>query len=124
MIPDIPRPSRKTEQLYASLKSSHYTDGQITERFVKEIRNGKKLNPALLFNTFENVAFEQYSGLAVYRDHILKIGATNVHLAGSGPSLFTVVKSKAEGEELITRLKSQHLDLHLVKTLANMEVRD
>jgi 4-diphosphocytidyl-2-C-methyl-D-erythritol kinase len=124
MIPAIPRPPRKTEQLYAALKTNHYTDGQITERLTKEIRNGKKLNPALLFNTFENVAFERYAELAVYRDHILKIGATNVHLAGSGPALFTVVNNKAEGEDIVKRLKSQHLDLHLVQTMVNMGNRE
>lgn len=121
MIPDIPRPSRKTEQLYAALRTNHYTDGQITERLVKEIRNGKKLNPALLFNTFENVAFERYAELAVYRDHILKIGTTNVHLAGSGPALFTVVNNKEHGKELIERLKGQGMELFLTRTLNSSE---
>jgi 4-diphosphocytidyl-2-C-methyl-D-erythritol kinase len=124
MIPDIPHPPHKTEQLYTALRTNHYTDGQITERLIKEIRNGRKLNPALLFNTFENVAFERYAELAVYRDHILKIGATNVHLAGSGPALFTVVQNKAEDKDFIKRLKSQHLDLHLVQTMVNIENRE
>jgi 4-diphosphocytidyl-2-C-methyl-D-erythritol kinase len=124
MIPDIPRPPHKTEQLYAALRTNHYTDGQITERLTKEIRDGKKLNPAFLFNAFENVAFERYAELAVYRDHILKIGATNVHLAGSGPALFTVVQNKAEDKDFIKRLKSQHLDLHLVQTMVNIENRE
>ncbi|MBN1367935.1 MAG: 4-(cytidine 5'-diphospho)-2-C-methyl-D-erythritol kinase [Dehalococcoidales bacterium] len=120
MVPDIPRPANKTARLYAGLQANHYTDGQITEHFMWEIREGKPLRPELLFNTFENVAFEQYAGLGVYRDHILKIGAANVHLAGSGPALFSLVKNKAEGEELVAKLKSPHLDLHLVKTMVNM----
>jgi 4-diphosphocytidyl-2-C-methyl-D-erythritol kinase len=121
IIPDLTRPAKKTARLYAGLQTNHYTDGQITERMVKEIRNGKQLKPDLLFNTFENVAFESYPGLGVYRDHILKIGATNVHLAGSGPALFSLVESKAEGEELMERLKGQGMKLVLTHTLNSSE---
>jgi 4-diphosphocytidyl-2-C-methyl-D-erythritol kinase len=117
MIPDVPPPANKTAQLYTSLKDNHYTDGQITERLLKEIRDGEQLRPDLLFNTFENVAFESYPGLGVYRDHILKIWATNVHLAGSGPALFSLVKSKAEGEELMERVQGQGMQLVLTHTL-------
>jgi 4-diphosphocytidyl-2-C-methyl-D-erythritol kinase len=115
VMPDVPRLPEKTRQLYASLKASHYTDGQITQRLVAELREGKE--PSALFNTFENVAFTRFSKLKVYRDHMVKMGASNVHLAGSGPTLFTLLKDKAQAVDLYTRCQQQNMETFLVETL-------
>jgi len=40
VVPPVPRLPGKTEQLYASLKASHYTDGQVTERLVDTLKEG------------------------------------------------------------------------------------
>ena len=117
----VPRLPRKTEQLYTSLKATHYTDGQITKRLVEELKAGRGFTPSLLFNTFENVAFTRFSEIRVYQEHIVKIGATNVHLAGSGPTLFTLVKDKAQAEELYLCLQQQRLESYLAETLAAIE---
>jgi len=116
VVPDVPRQPGKTKQLYASLKTSHYTDGQITERLVAALRAGRE--PPLLFNTFENVAFARFSPLKVYREHIMKVGADNIHLAGSGPTLFTLLKDKTQAEELYIRCQQQNMETYLVETLA------
>ncbi|MGB2814362.1 MAG: 4-(cytidine 5'-diphospho)-2-C-methyl-D-erythritol kinase [Dehalococcoidales bacterium] len=116
VIPDVPRLPGKTAKLYASLNASHFTDGQITRRVVEELKEGRE--PATLFNTFENVVFAGGSELKVYRDHLRKMGAPHVHLAGSGPALFTLYKDKTEAEELYTRCKQQHMETHLVETVA------
>jgi 4-diphosphocytidyl-2-C-methyl-D-erythritol kinase len=117
MIPDVPRMVEKTKRLYASLKPNHYTDGQITEKFIKALKADKEFKPSLLFNTFENVAFDQFSGLKVYKEHFLKLGAPDVHLAGSGPALFTMIKDKAEAEELYGYLQKQGVECYLATTL-------
>lgn len=117
ILPDVPRPEQKTGALYGSLKKEHYTDGSISGNLSRAIMEGTPLSTEHLFNTFENVAFNQSEELSVYRQHILKIGAPNLHLAGSGPAMFTLVRDRAEGEELIAGLRTQGLELHLVKTL-------
>jgi len=117
VVPDLPRLPDKTKQLYASLKSGHYTDGQITQKLIDEIKAGGE--PSNIFNTFENVAFTHFPKLKVYRDHILKIGAPHVHLAGSGPTLFTLFKDKTRAEDLYTRCKQQNMETYLVETLPN-----
>jgi len=119
VVPNVPRLPEKTKRLYASLKTSHYTDGQITQQLVAELREGRE--PTILFNTFENVAFTRFPGLKVYRDHILKIGAPHVHLAGSGPTLFTLLKDKAQAEDLYTRCQQQNMDTYLVDTFDTVE---
>ena len=114
VIPDVPRLPGKTAKLYASLNASHYTDGQITQRVVEELKEDKE--PSALFNTFENVVFAGRSELKVYRDHLRKMGAPHVHLAGSGPALFTLYKDKSQAEELYTRCKQQKMETYLVET--------
>ena len=121
VMPPVPRISGKTQRLYASLESSHYTDGQITRRLVEELKAGGEFSPSLLFNVFENVAFGQSSELAEYRSHIGIIGAANVHLAGSGPALFALVKDRTEAEDLAMRLKQQGLESYLTDTVADIE---
>jgi 4-diphosphocytidyl-2-C-methyl-D-erythritol kinase len=114
VVPDVPRMPEKTKQLYASLKPNHYTDGQITKKFIKTLG---KFKPSLLFNTFENVAFARFPGLEVYKEHLIKLGASNVHLAGSGPALFTMLKDKAEAENLYRRCQQQGLECYLTETI-------
>ncbi len=121
MVPNMPRLPRKTEQLYAGLKVNHYTDGRITERLVEELREGREFTPSLLFNTFENITFTGSSELRVYQGHIIKMGATNVHLAGSGPTLFSMIKDKAQAEDLYIRCQQQNLETYLTETLAGIE---
>ncbi len=117
VAPDVPRQPGKTAQLYASLKVSHYTNGQITARLVAALREGREFTPSV-FNTFENVAFTQFPQLKVYQEHMVKAGAENMHLAGSGPTLFALIKDKTQAEELYSRLKQQRLEVYLTDTLA------
>jgi len=121
MMPPVPRLPGKTERLYASLNASHYTGGQITERLVKELRKGREFTPSLLFNTFENVVFTRFSEISDYRGHLVKAGATDIHLAGSGPALFALVKDKSRAEELYISLQQQGLESYLTETLAGIE---
>ena len=116
VVPSVSRSPGKTQRLYASLEASHYTDGQITERLVEALRAGGELTPSLLFNAFESVTFARSSELSVYREHIVKTGATNVHLAGSGPTLFTPVEDRTEAEDLHLRLQQQGLESYLMDT--------
>jgi len=121
VVPPVPRLMEKTEQLYASLKASHYTDGQITRRLIEALKAGREFTPSLLFNTFENVAFDSFTGLREYWQKFLKAGAGDVHLAGSGPALFTLMEDKSQAEDLCIRLQQQGLECYLTETLATIE---
>jgi len=121
MMPPVPRLPGKTKQLYDSLQATHYTDGQTTRRLVEELKAGGEFTPSLLFNTFENVAFTRFSEISVSREHMLKVGATDVHLAGSGPALFTLVKDRTQAEDLYLRLQQQRLESYLAETLAAID---
>lgn len=117
VVPDMPVAQGKTARMYAALKPSHFTDGAITERLTVVLKKGQPLDPVMLFNTFENVAFNVYKGLLDYKEHLLKLGAPRVHLAGSGPALFIVCRDKARAADLYARCKNQGMKAYLAATL-------
>ncbi len=116
VVPEVPQLPNKTAQLYVSLKPEHFTDGRITEKLVAALKEGKKFDNSLLFNTFENVAFTLFAGLDTYRKHLLKLGAKDVHLAGSGPTLFSLLKDKTQAEDLYQRCKDQGMEAYVAET--------
>jgi len=116
VLPLVPRLPGKTAQLYARLTANHYTDGQITQEMVTALREGRGFPSRLLFNTFENVAFSHGSKLSTCRSHLIKMGAKDIHLAGSGPTLFTLVKDKTGADELCKLCQQQNMEAYLAET--------
>ena len=121
VVPDVPRLPGKTKQLYASLNSSHYTDGQVTAKLVSALGEGREFTLSLLFNTFENVAFTYFHGLNTYREQLVKAGADNIHLAGSGPTLFSMVGDRTRAEGMLGYLEGQGVEAYLVDTLSKLD---
>ncbi|MBN1160657.1 MAG: 4-(cytidine 5'-diphospho)-2-C-methyl-D-erythritol kinase [Dehalococcoidales bacterium] len=117
VIPDIPVEKGKTGRMYASLKPSHFTDGGITDKVVEALRQGKPFKTAMLFNTFENIAFADFNIKRVYVDHLIKMGALHVHLAGSGPALFTMFTDKARAGDIYSKCQKQGMKAFLAQTL-------
>lgn len=117
LMPAVPGPAGKTGRLYASLEESHYTQGRMTEELVALLTRGGVVTAANLFNVFDKVAYNSFDGLDDSRRKFLKAGAANVHLAGSGPALFTLVKGKAQAERIYANLQRQGLKSYLAETL-------
>ena len=116
--PPVNVPPSKTERLYASLDPSYFSEGQFTRRVVALLNQGGEPPPSSFFNTFERVSFTAYAGLEVYWQRFYALGADNVHLAGSGPTLFTMVRDKARGEGIYRSLRRGGLEAYLVQTMA------
>jgi len=121
MVPPMPRMPGKTQRLYASLRPKHYTKGQFTDRLVVGLSRGGEVASSMLFNVFDEVAEENFTGLGEYREKFSKAGAGSVHLAGSGPGLFTLAKDKAKAEKAYENLQQQGLECYLAETLAAIE---
>jgi 4-diphosphocytidyl-2-C-methyl-D-erythritol kinase len=116
IIPEVPRLPGKTKRVYSMLRPSHYTDGKITEKLITFLKSGGEFSSSLLYNVFENVVFGSGEELTILRDHLLKIGAPNIHLAGSGPTMFTLLEDKSQAEDLLVRLKNQRIEAFLTET--------
>ncbi|MFA4836680.1 MAG: 4-(cytidine 5'-diphospho)-2-C-methyl-D-erythritol kinase [Dehalococcoidia bacterium] len=117
LVPAIAPVPAKTARMYGMLNASHFTDGSATQRLVSELQQGSSLHSDMLCNTFESVAFDFFPLLGEYRQKFLDAGATRVHLAGAGPTLFALVSSRKIGEELTGRLRDEGLGAYLVHTL-------
>ena len=121
MLPPVSRMQGKTKHLYDSLKASHYTGGQITDRLVALLTTGGEVTSTSLFNVFDEVAPDNFTGLDEYREQFFRAGAQEVHLAGSGPALFTLVRDKAQAEKIYRNLQRQGLESYLSETLPAIE---
>ncbi len=121
MLPSVSRRPGKTKQLYASLRASHYTGGQITDRLVTSLTRGGEVTSASLFNVFDEVALDNFAGLGEYRQQFSKAGAQEVHLTGSGPALFTLVRDKNRAERIYENLQKKGLESYLSDTLPVIE---
>jgi 4-diphosphocytidyl-2-C-methyl-D-erythritol kinase len=117
VIPDVPVEPGKTGRMYAGLKPAHFTDGKITQKLVETLHKCKRIKASMLFNTFENIAFDDYNIRRVYVEHLMKMGAPHVHLAGSGPALFTMLEEREKAVNLFKICRNQGMKTYLVGTL-------
>ena len=70
-----------------------------------------------MFNVFEKVAFDFFPKLNKYKRDFEEVGASSIHLAGSGPCLFTFVYEEREANELCLRLRKQGLECYVAFSL-------
>ena len=117
VMPDIPVEMGKTGRMYSSLKPAYFTDGSITQKLVDTLKSRKPFLPAMIYNVFENIAFQDFTLKHLCLDPMTKSGALHVHLAGSGPVLFTIVPDKARAEELCGKYKSLGMKASVATTI-------
>ena len=106
----------KTGVLYRALLSTEYTDGGHTGSLVRLLEAGAPLREEGLFNAFDAIAFDSFPGLEGFWRAFEEAGAHHVHLAGTGPTLFTLAPWQ-EAEAVHQRLHSQEYEAYLVKMI-------
>ena len=107
LTPSIQLPD-KTRSIYAKLSPDLFTRGDLTRKLEARIRGGGDVPPQFLFNTFDGVAPEAFSGLQGYWDTLDGLGAREIHLAGSGPTLYAPVSRKEQGTAIELLLRHRH----------------
>lgn len=113
LVPPLPMMADKTRQMYARLSSARFTDGRLVQESVAALRHGMTISHATMMNAFERVAFDLLPELDQYRKALLEAGAPAVHLAGSGPCLFTFFSVKEKAAELFSSLSEQEMECYL-----------
>ncbi len=114
LSPAIELPN-KTASLYERLSPGHYSPGHLTRKLEARIRGGGDVPPQFLFNAFDDVAREVFPGLASYWETLYSLGAREIHVAGSGPSLYAPVSRKEQGTAIQLLLQRLHgWEAHLV----------
>ena len=117
LVPPLPRITAKTKQMYHKLDAAHFTEGQFVQAALSSLRQGRMVDHALLFNVFKQVAFDLFPQLGEYRQIFEQAGASEVHLAGSGPCLFTFFSRNEKADEVFLRLSKRGLQCYLAASL-------
>ncbi len=81
----------KTAEMYASMTPDDYTRGALTRKLEARIRSGGDIPPQFLFNAFDSVVRSAVPDTARCWDDIHAAGAREIHVAGSGPAVYTAV---------------------------------
>ena len=105
LCPEIPLPD-KTAAMYSMVTPARYTGGMLTRKLEARIRGGGDVPAEFLYNAFDEIALEAYHGLEEYRDALSSFGAQEVHVAGSGPSLYAPVSRREQGTAIALLLGS------------------
>jgi 4-diphosphocytidyl-2-C-methyl-D-erythritol kinase len=113
LMPPIKRPENKTQQMYAQLSARQYTTGKNTQDFINMLE-GKAAAPGLsLFNVFDDVGARYFSGLIEYKQKFMAAGAHEVHLAGSGPTLYSAMRDESKAYDIHQKLIGMKLEAYL-----------
>lgn len=100
LLPSLPAMVEKTKQLYDRLSEDNFTDGRFISKAMESWSVSSEIKSSLMFNVFDSIAFDAFPGLEDYWKSFEQAGATDIHLAGSGPALFSPVDSEAAAKEL------------------------
>ena len=107
LSPDI-RVDNKTATLFGLLGGGGGDRGALTRKLEARIRGGGDVPAQFLYNRFDEEAPRAYPGLARYQETLRSMGATEIHLCGAGPSLFTLVSRREVGTTLQLLLSHRH----------------
>ena len=113
LIPEVPVPSPKTRVLFRMLDESNFSDGERTMALRRLVESGAGVSEILAAvgttNTFNAVADRAFPGMGRFRNALTAAvrGAANVSLSGAGPSLYAVLPTKGEAEEVGDTLSQQ-----------------
>jgi 4-diphosphocytidyl-2-C-methyl-D-erythritol kinase len=110
-LPDTPRTTilvvvpplsipHKTQRMYSLLGPRDYSDGAASDRFADALRQGQPLRESDLYDVFDSPAFRAFPELQACRQALTEAGAEAVHLAGSGPALFVLLRDEGQKERL------------------------
>lgn len=111
--PPLPRPAGKTAALYQNITPALYSQGDSTAEIVRLLKQGQSIDSAHLFNVFDKPAYAFFKGLAGFREMLLAAGAPAVHVAGSGPTLFSIFDTAAGATRVYKHLQSQGITTYL-----------
>ena len=112
----------KTSRLYGLIGPGQYTKGEYTDRMRQSISAMGKADQIYLHNVFDSVSSIAYPGLERYRSIFRSAGAEGIHLAGSGPVLFTGVRDQKSAAEIQDKLRVHDIQSFLVSSLPGGEI--
>ncbi len=112
---DVPS---KTAALYHMIEPSNYTRGFLTRKLEARIRGGGDVPAQFLFNAFDSIAFDAYPGLERCWNTFFELGAREIHLSGSGPSIYALMPRRELGTAIHLLLRHKYgMNAHLASAI-------
>jgi 4-diphosphocytidyl-2-C-methyl-D-erythritol kinase len=99
VVPPLSIPE-KTKRMYSLLTLKDYGGGAASDRLAEALRQGKPFKECDLYDVFGSLAFQAFPELQTCRRALIQAGAGAVHLAGSGPALFVLIRDEEQGKRL------------------------
>jgi len=119
-MPPLPKIPDKTSKLYGKLSSRNFTQGEFVHAALQTLEQGKTLPSSSMFNIFEAVAFDVFPDLDKYKEIFEQTAGLPVHLAGSGPCLFTPVQNEEKANEVCLSMQKRGLECYVVTSLSGV----
>ena len=83
----------KTAMMYSRVKPENYTSGGLTRKLEARLRGGGDIPSELMYNVFDKISSTELNEVKECIRILSGIGIKEIHTAGSGPYLFTIVKN-------------------------------
>ena len=93
----IPTDSMKTAAMYGALSPMMFTNGSLSRRLGARVRQGGDCHPGFMFNVFQRLASSVWANWTETHDALMRLGAKEVFLSGSGPAMFTFAPNRETG---------------------------
>jgi 4-diphosphocytidyl-2C-methyl-D-erythritol kinase len=100
--------ANKTASMYSAISQTSYTRGALTRKLEARIRGGGDVPAQFLFNAFDDVARTVLPDVSGHWEAFESLGAREVHLAGSGPTLYAPVAKKEVGTAMQLLLSKKY----------------
>ena len=109
----------KTKRLYAALTRADLSEGIATHRLIAALVAGGFPDSSLLYNAFERVAYNIFDKLLTTRQLFMRASGRDVHLSGSGPTLYTLypASQEAHARRLHANLEAAGLQTFLTQLI-------
>jgi len=98
----------KTKLAYDLLTPDVYTDGKYSDQLIQQIMNRSLLLESIeCYNVFENYINKLYPGILEIKENLEQQIGYDLHLSGSGPSLFCLINDKEEAKKIYNTVDSR-----------------
>ncbi len=117
VVPPLSIPE-KTKRMYSLLTLKDYGGGAASDRLAEALRQERPFKERDLYDVFGSLAFQAFPELQTCRRALIQAGAGAVHLAGSGPALFVLLRNEEQGKRLAEAAASADAKAFAATTLA------
>ena len=108
-------PTNKTKTMYSKSISQDMTAGQHVNNFINDSEN--TIIDANLFNAFEGIIEREFSEHYFANQQLEQLIQKQVHVSGSGPTLYCLTDNKKESEQLIDSLHKQRIKAFIAEII-------